>query len=69
MPTDEERREVAARLRAYLGTPAPWHLADVVSDVLGDDGDYNKIQRLADLIDPDGADPSPRDLARAWGWK
>lgn len=25
--------------------------------------------RRADLIDPDGADPGPRDLARAWGWK
>ena len=35
-----------------------------------DDGDDAAAWiRLADLIEPDGADPGPRDLARAWGWK
>ena len=52
MPTDTERREVARRLRAYLETPAPWHLPEVVSDVLGDKGDHDRIAHLAELIEP-----------------
>lgn len=52
MTTDDERRHVAAALRAYLAHPAPWHLGDAVGCALDEKGDYDKIARLADLIDP-----------------
>ena len=52
MVTDDERRRVAAALRAYAETPAPWHLADVLDNVLNETGDHDKIVRLADLIEP-----------------
>lgn len=53
MVTDDKRREVARRLRAYLDTPAPWNLGNAVSNALGECGDYDNIELLADLIDPD----------------
>lgn len=52
MVTCDERRRVAAALRAYAETPAPWHLSDVLRDALGEKGDYDRILRLADLIEP-----------------
>ena len=73
--TDDERRRVAAALRAYDGKGAD---ADTIGEIMAiiiGAGDYEGwswrevFARLADLIDPDGADPGPRDLARAWGWK
>ena len=72
MPTDEERREVARKLREDASGGAL-----IFSDFLGalayDLGARRDaitvLMLLADLIDPDGADPGPRDLARAWGWK
>jgi len=83
MPTDDERRDVARRLREWTWKSAPPEclLNQLVSgdDCPGTDDDQDTIdchqceviaaKRLADLIDPDGADPGPRDLARAWGWK
>ena len=77
MATDDERREVAERLRGGY---------DVVSDSGGrfwlngtlfgmditarsEEKIRDGLSRLADLIDPEGgSDPGPRDLARAWGW-
>lgn len=70
MPTDDERRDVARRLREREDelTYDSISLEKGLIDIVGKDGcDY--VRRLADLIDPDGADPGPRDLARAWGWK
>lgn len=77
MATDDERRRVARKLREY----ASW---DDEEDCLVDCAEWGEsvlnllrcgdtegecYKALADLIDPDGADPGPRDLARAWGWK
>lgn len=56
MPTDEERREVVARLREWVATPwyeRPWSrdvmqsLGKMVGAVPGED----IIERIADLID------------------
>lgn len=56
MPTDEERREVAARLREWVATPwyeRPWSrgamqsLGEMVGAVPGED----IVERIADLID------------------
>ena len=56
MPTDEERREVAARLREWVATPwyeRPWSrgamqsLGEMVGAVPGE----NIVERIADLID------------------
>lgn len=76
MISDDERREVARRLRDKKAECEergyPWMCDDLIL-ALGYDHDYEAgdeiFDRLADLIDPDGADPGPRDLARAWGWK
>ena len=59
--TDDERREVAAALRAYLAHPAPWHLSDAVGYALDEKGDYDKVARLADLIEPSDASRGRRD--------
>lgn len=75
MITDDERREVAQRLRKQaekLGPNMDAHeFARYTADVLDVDGNmtwYEMELRLVDLIEPEGADPGPRDLARAWGW-
>lgn len=75
MITDDERREVAQRLRKQaekLGPNMDAHeFAHYTADVLDVDGNmtwYEMELRLVDLIEPEGADPGPRDLARAWGW-
>lgn len=47
-----ERRRVAATLVEYTKTNIPCHLANAVQCALGNVGDYNKIVRLAELIDP-----------------
>ena len=56
MPTDEERREVAARLREWVATPwyerplsrgAMQSLGEMVGAVPGE----NIVERIADLID------------------
>lgn len=56
MPTDEERREVAARLREWIAIPwyeRPWSrdamqsLGEMVGAVPGE----NIVERIADLID------------------
>lgn len=56
MPTDEERREVVARLREWVATPwyeRPWSrgamqsLGEMVGAVPGE----NIVERIADLID------------------
>ena len=81
MPTDDERRRVAARLRDFFPIDLVSELTDVdchlASMVMGDkfcpsnclECFETVCEKLADLIDPDGADPGLRDLARAWGWK
>lgn len=60
MPTDEERREVARRLREYVGLPDDWW-ADTYSGfyvekcVFGDVERHRESElfaRLADLIEP-----------------
>ena len=68
MPTDDERREVAERLRAYgkeFGDPTWRELCNVV---FWDEDSYptavrklHLIDRLADLIDPGDTSPSCRD--------
>lgn len=69
MVTDDERREVASHMRVLAGTALV--TVPLLSEVINADlnCDANIWQRLAELIDPDGADPGPRDLATAWGWK
>lgn len=65
----EERREVARRLRERAGKRV-LNLGELLWCIGCDDGDDAVAwNRLAELIEPDGADPGPRDLARAWGWK
>lgn len=65
MPTDEERREVAARLREYRVSITPHSLIDYIFDdpwrhnCCGDVAD-----RLADLIDPTG---ETCELELTWG--
>lgn len=84
MTTDDERREVAAKLRCFdflsamriglaRGSVSTGTL-QVLGAIVGVDMTSpiecaQLFERLADLIEPDGADPGPRDLARAWGWK
>lgn len=74
MPTDNERRKIAKLLRERAG----YEMGCVFKELYGDCnsagptcGECNEraMRYVADLIDPDGADPGPRDLARAWGWK
>lgn len=73
MPTDKERREVATRLRAIepddFSSYPEEH--ETVEKILGIWEKYDTYiwHHIADLIDPDGADPGPRDLDKAWGWK
>ena len=79
MVSDDERRRVAAALREYasfdhecedecLVDCADW--GERVLNLLGcGDTEEECYAYLAGLIDPDGADPGPRDLAGAWGWK
>ena len=73
--TDDERRRVAAELRKCRGG---WSSGECyytiiheldMPDTSREDGGHALYGALADLIDPDGADPGPRDLAGAWGWK
>ena len=60
MPTDEERREVAARLREQktwdICTGFEYCIGDICDAVFVDDGDLNDMFRLqttlADLIEP-----------------
>ena len=79
--TDGERREAARRLREFT-KDNQWPLTvggnsstirHAISDIVFGDKKYHSgvdlLDRLADLIDPDEAEPGPRDLARAWGWK
>lgn len=82
MVTDDERREVAARLRAieiplrvermeHPESTAAWY--ELLCEAVGGTRDpwfgiKALANRLADLMEPeDGSDPGPRDLARAWG--
>lgn len=75
--SDTERREVARRLREYADLPDDWWQETraefyVEKCVFGNVDRHSEAElftRLADLIDPDGADHGPRDLARAWGLK
>lgn len=59
MPTDEERREVARRLRDYLKTYQSPTWRDLLWLVFGDSEKYNKyrlymvLDRIADLIEPE----------------
>ena len=72
MVTDDERREVAERLRELDYSDLQESLICAYLDALVIKGYEDWIgiaHRLADLIDPEGgSDPGPRDLARAWGW-
>lgn len=83
MATDDERREVAERLRGLkrdennvtqINHGPTWSLAwcvlgDELVECIPQDWFERMCARLADLIEPeDGSDPGPRDLARAWGW-
>lgn len=75
--TDDKRREVAERLRMSHDRDEVAFdclLAEVVRgrefcETSCEHCHGRLLDELADLIDPDGADPGPRDLARAWGWK
>lgn len=76
MASDEERREVARRLREPFDVLGQGRYVALNGTLFGmqilasDERTLRAgISRLADLIDPDGADPGPRDLAGAWGWK
>lgn len=75
MATDTERREAARRLRELRSGWSSGECYYTIIHALGlpdtsrEDGGAALYARLADLIDPDGADPGPRDLAGAWGWK
>lgn len=76
MISDKERRKVAQKLREYASWDEDGELVgctefgEAVLNLLGcGDTERECFNALADLIDPDGADPGPRDLARAWGWK
>ena len=60
MPTDEERREVALRLRGYVDMPDGWwqetlphfYIEKCVFGDLTRHGEDELFSRLADLIDP-----------------
>lgn len=75
--TDEERREVAERMRGGYDVVSDGHGRFWLNGTLfgmgitarSEEQIRDGLARLADLIEPDGADPGPRDLARAWGWK
>ena len=76
MVTDEERRWFARRLREPFDVLGQGRYVALNGTLFGmqilasDESTLRAgISRLADLIDPDGADPGPRDLAGAWGWK
>lgn len=56
MPTDDERREVARRLREGMENRDDGFIDVVESAVFGDDlyhSSESTLERLADLIDPD----------------
>lgn len=58
MPTDEERREVAARLRNTLSTIGTiWSMSDALKDAVFDDSEqhdyYAAAEAIADLIEPE----------------
>lgn len=65
MPTDEERREVAAELRRYRDALTPYNLVDYIFD---EPWKHNRgedvADRLADLIDPTG---ETCELELTWG--
>ena len=67
--TDDERREVAARLRNNASQDMGWLIPWAAFNDAEHHSPEAVVRRLADLIEPDGADPGPRDLARAWGWR
>lgn len=72
--SDTERREVAERLKGYVSEWRDMPSFSVQKGVACSLGIVrfdveSQLLRLADLIEPDGADPGPRDLARAWGWE
>lgn len=78
MVTDDERRRVAARLRMSDERDAAGFVDCLLAEVVRgrefcetpcEECHARLLGELADLIDPDGTDPGPRDLARAWGWK
>ena len=69
MISDEERRAVAQRLRGNASQSMDWLVPWAVFNDAEQHASEVVVRRLADLIDPDGADPGPRDLARAWGWR
>ena len=55
MATDDERREVAERLRAKLAEGSPYSIYESVCYALGkteNEGNWDVIARLADLIEP-----------------
>ena len=62
MATDDERREVARRLRGYVGMPDGWwqetlpqfYIEKCVFGDLTRHGEDELFSRLADLIDPKG---------------
>ena len=75
MVSDDERREVAERLRSVAREVDRGGFSETIKHVklaVFEDLDRYRpngtLDRLADLIDPEGgSDPGPRDLARAWG--
>lgn len=77
MATDDERRRVARILRGGYDVVSDAYGRFWLNGTLfglnimarSEEQIRDGLSRLADLIDPDGADPGPRDLARAWGWK
>lgn len=55
MPTNDERRRVAAALREKLSEGSPYSIYESVCYALGkteNEGNWDVIARLADLIDP-----------------
>ena len=83
MTTDKERKMIALMLRSYSADDLKYSdpICELVSsigiDCIGFETCHGSnetpecvervFKRLADLIEPYGYDPGPRDLAKAWG--
>lgn len=67
MPTNEERREVARRLRKAVGTE---FYGDYVIEAIGCADSSDPYKRLADLIDPESTVDRDAllDIARQMEW-
>ena len=75
MPTDNERREVARRLREYVDLPDDWwqetrsefYVEKCVFDNVYRHSEAELFARLADLIEPT-SDPTGRGIDSVYDW-